>query len=205
MSKNPFGWTYLERDSIYSFGFEEVDLYYWHELVGNHWEWALYVTLVYLATIFGIQHWMRSRPPFQLKWALFLWNFSLGIFSIIGFARTLPGFIQVLQMPHGFYQSICSKVGSDIPTGFWTLMFIFSKFWELGDTVFIVLRKRPLIFLQWYHHIVTMSSVWILGPLVEPIARWYMVLNYGVHSLMYPYFAFKVNKIFISYSNGTAD
>ncbi len=27
------------------------------------------------------------------------------------------------------------------------------------------------------------------APLVEPIARWYTILNYGVHSLMYPYFA----------------
>lgn len=27
------------------------------------------------------------------------------------------------------------------------------------------------------------------APLVEPISRWYTVLNYGVHSLMYPYFA----------------
>lgn len=24
---------------------------------------------------------------------------------------------------------------------------------------------------------------------MEPIARWYAILNYGVHSLMYPYFA----------------
>lgn len=26
---------------------------------------------------------------------------------------------------------------------------------------------------------------------MEPVTRWYTVLNYGVHSLMYPYFALK--------------
>lgn len=26
---------------------------------------------------------------------------------------------------------------------------------------------------------------------MEPVTRWYTILNYGVHSLMYPYFAMK--------------
>lgn len=245
-SKNPFGWTYTERNAVYSFRFEEADLYYWHTIVGNHPEWALYATIIYLTVIFGIQRYMRDRVAFQLKWTLFTWNFCLGIFSIMGFARTLPGFLIVLGMPHGLYHSICSKIGSDIPTGFWTvwmikcwsfyvifcfdwfLIYLWLTFFLLAANVhsfqicrawrhslhrldflcifiktrdsltkfklyFAVLRKRPLIFLQWYHHVVTMSSVWILGPMVEPICRWYMVLNYGVHSLMYPYFAFKVD------------
>jgi hypothetical protein len=64
---------------------------------------------------------------------------------------------------------------------YWALLFILSKFIELGDTVFIVLRKRPLIFLQWYHHLITMVVAWIVGPFLEPITRWYTIMNYGVH------------------------
>jgi hypothetical protein len=33
--------------------------------------------------------------------------------------------------------------------GFWVQAFILSKIFELVDTAFIVLRKRPLVFLHW--------------------------------------------------------
>lgn len=39
-------------------------------------------------------------------------------------------------------------------------MFVFSKVPELGDTVFIILRKRPLIFLHWYHHVTVLLYTW---------------------------------------------
>lgn len=192
VNKHPFGWEYTEDPySIYTFPFEEVDLFYWYDLVVDKWYWAVYAGALYICLIFGLQRFMRNRPAYDLKWPLFIWNFSLSLFSIMGLIRCLPGFIRVLSLENGFYRSVCEKKETNIPTAYWTLMFILSKFWELGDTVFVVLRKRPLILLQWYHHLITMSTVWILSPLVEPIARWYTVLNYSVHSMMYPYFAAK--------------
>jgi elongation of very long chain fatty acids protein 6 len=192
IAKRPFGWTFTEHNKTFSFAFEEGDIVQWHNQISSNWEFAGYAGVTYILAIFGLQWWMRDRKAFQLKWPLFWWNLGLGIFSIFGFARTLPGFLGVLfGEENGFYHSICTKRNMNVATVFWTCLFAWSKFVELGDTLFIVLRKRPLIFLQWYHHVVTMSVTWILAPLVEPIGRWYTVLNYGVHSLMYPYFALR--------------
>jgi hypothetical protein len=48
------------------------------------------------------------------------------------------------------HQIICfSFIEDDRVSGFWALMFVLSKVPELGDTIFIVLRKQPLIFLHW--------------------------------------------------------
>ena len=44
--------------------------------------------------------------------------------------------------------------------GLWLFLFIMSKFPELIDTAFIVLKKGVLIFLHWYHHITVLLFCW---------------------------------------------
>lgn len=74
---------------------------------------------------------------------------------------------------------------------FWSSLFALSKIVELGDTVFIVLRKQPLIFLHWYHHITVIYFTWYSYALLMGTSRWYIVMNYFVHSWMYSYYALK--------------
>lgn len=192
VNRHPFGWRYTDPQTVYHFTFEEVDPFWWVDFATRNQVLALYAGAFYVLSIFGLKHLMKTRKPFQLKTPMFLWNMALGLFSIIGFSRIFPGFWKTLQQPGGFYTSICLREYGDIPTGFWCLMFVLSKFVELGDTLFLVLKKKPVVFLQWYHHLVTMAVCWIVAPFMEPIARWATVLNYGVHSLMYPYFALMV-------------
>lgn len=66
-----------------------------------------------------------------------------------------------------------------------------SKLPELGDTIFIVLRKQPLIFLHWYHHITVLMYSWFSYTEYTASARWFVVMNYNVHSLMYTYYALR--------------
>ena len=35
------------------------------------------------------------------------------------------------------------------------------KWYELSDTLFLILRKREIIFLHWYHHAATLLLCWI--------------------------------------------
>jgi len=76
-------------------------------------------------------------------------------------------------------------------SGFWTWMFVLSKLPELGDTIFVVLRKQPLIFLHWYHHMTVLLYSWFSYSEYTASARWYVVMNYCVHSIMYSYYALK--------------
>jgi hypothetical protein len=84
-----------------------------------------------------------------------------------------------------------SFIEQDRVSGFWTWMFTLSKLPELGDTVFIVLRKQPLIFLHWYHHVTVLLYTWYSYSEYTASARWFIVMNYCVHSLMYSYYALR--------------
>lgn len=54
---------------------------------------------------------------------------------------------------HGLPYSLCHSCNPDSVAAYWSFLFAVSKVIELGDTLFIVLRKKPLIFLHYYHHV----------------------------------------------------
>ena len=66
-----------------------------------------------------------------------------------------------------------------------------SKVIELGDTLFIVLRKTPLTFLHWYHHITVLLFCWYSFQRATEIGFWFGGFNYVVHTIMYSYYALK--------------
>lgn len=158
----------------------------------DNWTLGFYYVGVYMILIFGGQYLMQKRPRFELRGTLCLWNTLLATFSIMGACRTVPEFICTLTH-HGLYHSVCvpSFIEQDKVSGFWTWMFVLSKLPELGDTIFIVLRKQPLIFLHWYHHITVLLYSWYSYTNYTSSARWFIVMNYCVHSLMYSYYGLK--------------
>jgi len=182
------------RDYSYMFNFEQE---FEHSVVRiwmeDNWvgvcTWA---SGIYLLLIFGGQSVMATRSPFQLRGPLTAWNMMLAVFSIMGAARTLPEFCHTFST-QGFYHSLCipSFIVRDRVSGFWTWMFVMSKVPELGDTIFIVLRKQRLIFLHWYHHVTVLIYCWYSFSEYTAPARWFVVMNFIVHSLMYTYYAFK--------------
>jgi len=157
---------------------------------------SLWIIGVYLSAIFVGQWMMRSRKARELRSALTVWNVALAIFSIMATMRTLPELITILFQPNGFHHSVCSPCEDVSRTSaFWAWAFVLSKVLELGDTGFIVLRKQPLIFLHWYHHCSVLLYSWYsYADYISP-ARWFVVMNYLVHSLMYSYYALKSLKV----------
>jgi len=175
------------------FGFEKgFDFQEKRDWMAQNWWTSFYWIAAYMVVIFSGQTYMSTREAFRLKTPLVIWNLGLAIFSIIGTLRTMPEMIHVLQT-FGFQQSVCSPsyVENSRVSGYWTWLFCLSKVPELGDTVFIILRKQNLIFLHWYHHITVLLFTWYsYSEHISP-GRWYICMNYLVHSFMYSYFALR--------------
>ena len=161
----------------------------------DHWHWSIYISIMYVIVIFGIQRIMRNREPFNLRGALILWSTLLAAFSIVCAARLLQEFTKFV-MEFGWKASMCSTLYSmEGVNGFWAMLFVWSKLPELGDTLFIVLRKQPLIFLHWYHHITVFVYAWYSYPLFLAPGRYFVDLNAAVHAFMYTYYALKASRL----------
>jgi len=140
-----------------------------------------------MVAIYAGTLWMKNRPAFDLKKPLFLWNAGLAAFSIIGFLRTGTELFHVLST-NGFYGSICYP-STDNVTSLWRFAFVMSKYAELLDTFFIVVRKKPLMFLHWYHHVTVLLFTWDTHVRDGSSSRYFVVINFLVHSVMYSYYA----------------
>jgi len=133
---------------------------------------------------------MKNRMPFDLRMPLALWNAFLCVFSFIGMCRTVP-FLMATVLSSPFEATVCTTPLTSWgtgPTGFWVMLFIFSKVPELIDTVFIVLRKKPLLFLHWYHHVSVLLFCWQAYSSTAGSGLYFVAMNYSVHALMYGYY-----------------
>ncbi len=148
--------------------------------------------LVYLGVVYVGRRWMRYRKPYSLRRQLAVWNAALALFSIVGFTKLTPLLIRKLSN-EGFVSSVCSDMKSSNQEIFWLTIFTFSKVVEFGDTLFIVLRKSPLLFLHWYHHVTVCLFTWYgaAAQLTDSTGHWFSWMNFGVHSAMYSYYLVK--------------
>uniref|UniRef100_A0A914WMV7 Elongation of very long chain fatty acids protein n=1 Tax=Plectus sambesii TaxID=2011161 RepID=A0A914WMV7_9BILA len=148
------------------------------------------ISATYIAALKIGQNLMRDRQAFKLKHAMVIWNAALALFSVIGSIKLLPDLLEAVAN-RGFVWSYCTtdSLYHDQNTGFWSYLFLLSKVIEFGDSFFVVLRKRKLILLQWYHHSLMAINVWISYPYIPAIGRWTMTLNYVTHAFMYSYYS----------------
>lgn len=161
---------------------------------GDHWHWTIYTSIVYVLAIFGIQYYMKERKRYELRTQLATWNILLAVFSIVGTLKTLPFALNNL-LTNGVDFTLCNDEYLYSKVGCWTYIFAASKFAELIDTLFIVLRKQKLIFLHWYHHSSVLVFCFYSAHYFSASIIWFAAINYFIHSIMYSYYACKALKI----------
>jgi len=171
----------------------DIDTVNWYsEEMGK----SMYVPFVfaglYVFVVFGIQSFLKDQSAFDLKYPLAAWSTFLGVFSILGSLRTVPIVFSIIQ-EKGFEHLLCGDSRHDWlinnAAGSWTIAFILSKVPELVDTLFIVLRKRKLITLHWYHHITVMLFTWHSMATMCMNGVIFAAMNLTVHSFMYIFYA----------------
>ncbi|XP_022110900.1 elongation of very long chain fatty acids protein 6-like [Acanthaster planci] len=183
-------------DPKHSFKFEKFDMQevdaslMWFQ---NNWTKSIVYSALYAVLIYFGRIYMENRPRFDLRLSLVIWSFSLAVFSWIGAIRVWVYTIDFIRA-YGWKASVCDPTLYKGVVGFWSWLFVLSKLPELGDTVFIVLRKQKLIFLHWYHHITVLIYSWYTYPQLVAPSRYFVLMNFTVHSLMYTYYALKASK-----------
>jgi elongation of very long chain fatty acids protein 6 len=148
------------------------------------------IVVAYMLLCYYGQLYMSTREPFDLRMPLAYWNLSLSLFSFIGMLRTAPHLIYNLHSM-SLTDNLCTEPMLTYGTsasGLWVQLFIFSKIPELIDTFFIVARKKPLIFLHWYHHITVLLFCWHSYATEASTGLFFVVMNYSVHAMMYRYY-----------------
>uniref|UniRef100_A0AC34RJ24 Elongation of very long chain fatty acids protein n=1 Tax=Panagrolaimus sp. JU765 TaxID=591449 RepID=A0AC34RJ24_9BILA len=148
--------------------------------------------ILYVVSIFGIKYVMRDRKPFDLQQPLIIWNAILATFSILGFVLLTPTFLKVVY-EHGLsytYTNV-SELHTGKIAGYWTFLWVVSKMPEFLDTIFIVLRKKPLMFMHWYHHALTGYFAFVNFYEDNAYMIWVVYLNYFIHSFMYSYYGLR--------------
>jgi hypothetical protein len=150
------------------------------------------IPLGYILFIHRIWPRITRQPfqPMQYKGLLAVWNLFLSVFSLVGFF-TLGLYLFPAFAQRGYYETVCwttqAKVGYGV-YGFWTAAFALSKVAELIDTLFLLLQKKPVNFLHWYHHATVLWYCWDGYVNQASSGIYFAVINYGVHALMYFYY-----------------
>lgn len=146
-------------------------------------ETMLFILAYYTVILVG-REWMQKREPFKLNSLFILHNFYLSVISgslLFLFAQQLiPGIWR-----NGLFDGVCGATGWSQKLVILYYLNYLTKYLELLDTVFLVLKKKPLTFLHTYHHGATafLCYTQLVG---ETSVSWVPItLNLGVHVVMY--------------------
>jgi hypothetical protein len=133
---------------------------------------------------------MKNRNPYSLKWPLVIHNLALCVSSAFLAVLMLTRILKTYQSGLPLFEVYCGYTFTE-QRGILTLLYYWNyllKYYELIDTLFLVLKKKPIGFLHAYHHPATLVLTWT--QLVDFSGmQWVVIwLNLCVHTVMYFYY-----------------
>jgi len=161
----------------------------------QNWWIPLVSVAIYLALIPTLRWLVATKGKWNVRTFAFYWNAGLSLFSWCGVIACVPVLLGSF-FEHGLYFTTCAPAawfGGGL-SGVFVALFIYSKVAELMDTVLLLLARKPVIALQWWHHSTVLLYCWHSYSVQIATGLWFAAMNYSVHSVMYGYFALMSTK-----------
>lgn len=152
-------------------------------------QWPIAGSIFYLIMLFTVPKFMEKREKFTLNFILSAHNLILSVGSGIMFVMTVYYLIPIFRA-RGLFGLACdpTRQATTGPHVFWYYIFYLSKYYEFFDTLFQMLKKRKVIFLHSYHHVITLWLVYSTMYTRFSTQWGDIVANALVHTVMYYYY-----------------
>lgn len=105
--------------------------------------------------------------------------------------NVLPMTISYLRT-YGVGATYCTQGLWDSGMHYWGLLFYLSKYWELVDTMLLIVKGRSPSYLQVYHHAMTIVCAYGMQASHASVTFVFVGFNATVHAVMYAYYALTV-------------
>ncbi|KAF8520763.1 elongase of fatty acids ELO [Hysterangium stoloniferum] len=151
------------------------------------WPATIAILIGYVGFVFGLQFLMRPRKAFQLNGLAKAHNAFLSVGSFVLLVLFIKEMVPII-FRKGFFYAICNPDSFTPNLKVYYALVYLSKFYELIDTVFLALKKKPLVSIHVFHHAATP----LLGLVVlnsKIVMVWFLIMvNLAVHTVMYYYY-----------------
>jgi len=118
----------------------------------------------------------------DLRFTLRAWNFGLFAFSAWGVANTYHHILNAVLLDNCAPAPLLGEEGRAMGA------FALSKFVELGDTFFLIIRGKNVRFIHLFHHASVLLLTWYLFINKASIGPAFVSMNYFVHVMLYLYY-----------------
>lgn len=123
---------------------------------------------------------------------VFIHNLILCLYSLITFVSMGSTFVNnFYDHRNNLMDAYCDRDGSlwEEGLGYWGYLFYLSKYYEIIDTIIILMKGRRSSFLQTYHHAGAIITMWSGINYKAPPIWIFVIFNSFIHTIMYSYYA----------------
>mmetsp|Transcript_23390 Transcript_23390/g.44006 ORF Transcript_23390/g.44006 Transcript_23390/m.44006 type:complete len:253 (+) Transcript_23390:27-785(+) len=177
----------------------EYQHFRWHGALASDKRWPAGGVVIYLLIVLLLSIIMKDRKGLDLRNLAVVHNLILSCGSLVMFVGTLFELTRRYSSSGTFDWFFCEapSAQSDGPLYFWSYVYYMSKYYEMLDTVLVLLQKSrvPHFKLQVYHHAAVVPMAWLWCENQQTLQWGGLLFNTLVHVVMYHYYAMKILKL----------